>query len=42
MEAPTLDERDEQDLNDREESPTEEERLKILVTRNRLTAWFGS
>jgi len=26
VEAPTLDERDEQDLNDREESPTEEER----------------
>jgi hypothetical protein len=46
-EAETRDE-GEDDLNDRvaedvrPQTITEEERQKILVTRSRLTAWFGS
>ena len=36
---------EELDLNDRildEQLITEEESAKILITRNRLTAWFGA
>jgi hypothetical protein len=48
-EAETRDEGDDADLNDRVSARygeaqvlSEEERQKILMTRSRLTAWFGS